>query len=308
MIEISIVIVNWNSKQYIRKCLDSIRLTTFKEAVEIIIVDNGSTDGSTDEIEKYFPEVRLIKNKSNMGFARANNIGIRVSRGNIVCLINSDVKVLDNSIWKMYSYLVEHSNVGIIGPRVLNPDLSLQNSILKLPSISNSLVRAFGADSIMKRAKKQSDEVRSVGSLAGCFLMVKKAAIDDVGLLDEQFFFYAEDIDWCKRFIDANWEVLYFPEAKIIHYGGGSSAVSPIKYYVEMHKANLRYWKKHHNRAEQLLYISIVILHQIIRILRSCTLYIVRPGNRAVSLHKIKRSLKCLEWMLHINSAVLFKS
>lgn len=290
----SVIIVSWNAKAYLTECLDSIIKELEGNACEIITVDNASTDGSPDEVRARFPQVDLVVNETNQGFARANNTGIRRSSGRYIFLINSDVKVLYGCMASIIRYLDANQDIGILGPKILNKDLSLQKSCRKSPTLLLSLLSALGVDS----THMPQGETREAQVLSGCFLAVRREAMESVGLLDERFFFYAEDTDWCKRFRDAGWKAVYFTGASAIHYGGSSSARAPFKFYVEMQRANLQYWEKHHGPFSKSAYMMIIVLHQLLRVARGAALYALKPSSRDEAAFKIKRSIVCLRWIL----------
>jgi GT2 family glycosyltransferase len=314
---LSIIIVSWNAKNYLKSCLESIEKQISYETTEIIVVDNNSSDGSADLVRKYFRQVIIIENCKNLGFAKANNIGISACNGKYICLINSDVIVLASCFSKMLEFMNNNSGVGVSGPRTFNVDGTLQRSCFSYPSVWNIFCRALALDSLFPKSKLfgkrlmtfwDHDTVKSVEALNGCFLMVRKEAIDKVGLLDEDFFFYGEDLDWCKRFNDAGWEVVFFPEAMAIHYGGASSSNSPIRFYIEMHRADMQYWKKHRGRFGVIVYVVITFIHHVIRIFGMATVYVMRPRKRIEVKGKIKRSSACIKWFFNYVRGVLFEA
>jgi GT2 family glycosyltransferase len=304
--DLSIIIVSWNAKGHLINCLNSLSKLN-RSDWEIIVVDNNSEDGSHEEVETKFPHVKLIKNKENLGFAKANNIGIRASSGRYICLINSDVIVLDGCIEKLIEFMDKNPSVGMSGPRILNPDHTLQHNCFHFPSIRNNLSQALGLNKLFPKSPFFSEQImkywphdceRRVDALNGCFLMVRRKAIDEVGLLDEDFFFYGEDIDWCRQFRDSGWEVVFYPEAATIHFGGASSSNAPVKFYLEMQKADLQYWRKHHGRLGQSVYWMIILLRQLVRLPVYVLIYIFRPGaRRGEALFKLKRALTCIRWL-----------
>ena len=231
-IKVSIVIVSWNAKKYLTQCIESIDKQIEKIKAEVIVVDNNSNDGSADAVEMKFPRVKIIRCNENYGFAKANNIGIGISRGDFICLINSDVLLRQGCVSRLLEYMESHADIGILGPRTLNADGTLQKSCFSLPSIWNSLCRVSALDSVFPWSRIfgrrlmtywAHNEIRNVEALNGCFLLVRRTALEEVGLLDELFFMYGEDLDWCKRFGDCGWGVVYFPEAEAVHFGGASS-------------------------------------------------------------------------------------
>lgn len=301
MLNLSIIIVNWNAKKFLVKYLRSLTSEIADLNAEIIVVDNASTDGSQDTIQKDFHHVKLIKNDTNVGFAKANNIGIEHSIGKYVCLVNPDVVILDGCIEKMCAYMNENPSVGILGPKILNSDLTLQKSCRKHPTLLNTFCRALALDRVFPFFTfYPHDRIRRVEVLSGCFLMVRREAVKEVGLLDEGFFMYAEDKDWCRRFCEAHWEVVYFPDAEVIHYGGASSSNQPVKFFIEMHRANLKYWNKYYSRTTVLVYLLIILLHQLIRVLKDVIIYTLNPSRRKTSLFKIKRSVACIRWLFNM--------
>src|SRR4030043_581437 len=273
--DVSVVIVSWNAQAFLVECLRSIRAFSGEVKVEIIVVDNASQDGSVEAVETQFREVRLIRNSENMGFAKANNIGISLATGHYVCLINSDIKILDGCIERLCEYMDAQPEIGLIGPRILNPDVTIQSSCRHFPSLWNNFCPAVGLDKVFSKSRFfggehmfyfTSDRIARVNVIVGCFMMVRRKALDSVGLLDERFFIYAEDIDWCKRFLEAGWQVVFFPEASAIHYRGGSSSHSPLRFALEQEKAVAQYWRKHHGLIGRVAFFVIRILQYGLRI------------------------------------------
>jgi len=305
MSHVSVIIVSWNTQQHLLNCLNSIRKSK-DYTEEIIVVDNASTDGSPDVVEEQFPEVTLIRNKENLGFAKANNIGMRASTGRYVCLINSDVVVLDGCIEKLIEFMDKNQTIGIAGPRILNPDRSLQVSCRRFPSVWNNLCQVVGLNRVFPKSRFFSeplmkywvhDEIRKVDVLSGCFWMVRRKALEEVGLLDENFFIYGEDIDWCKRFYRAGWDAVFYPGAEAIHFHGASSSNSPIKFNVEMQKADLQYWRKHRGKAGQLAYWMIILVRQLVRIPALFFMYVFHLRNRQIIRFKLKRAFACIRFL-----------
>lgn len=307
---LSIIIVNWNAKKYISECLQSIIHQKTNHEIEIIVVENASSDGSQELIRKRFPNVKLICNKENLGFAKANNIGIKNSSGKYIALINSDVKVLDGCIDQMLVYMNKHPEIGMLGPQIVDSNGKVQRSYMGFPTIWNTVCRAMALDSLFPESKLfggllmtciEPITIRNVDIINGCFWIVRREALNQVGLLDDRFFMYGEDKDWCKRFWDTGWKITYFPEAKAIHYGGASSSNAPIRFYIAMQRSDLQYWQKHHGSLSQRLYIFILGLHHIIRLIGETIIYIIRPSKRINTLLKIQRNISYFLWRLGFN-------
>ena len=307
--DISIIIVNWNTKEHLHHCLNS--LTNANDYTqEIIVVDNCSSDGSPEVIEKEYHQVRLIKNEANLGFAKANNIGIATSRGKYVALVNSDVIVLDDCIERLIEFMDKNPSVGMAGPRILNADHTLQVSCRHFPTIWKNLCQVLALNMVFAKSSLFAepmmkywahDAERKVDVLSGCFWMLRRAALDEVGLLDESFFIYGEDIDWCRRFHDSRWDVMFYPGAEAIHFGGASSSNAPIRFYLEMQKADLQYWRKHHGKPGELIYWMIILLRQLVRIPGFALMYVFRAKNRETARFKLKRAFACICFLFGFN-------
>ena len=304
--DIATIMINWNAKAHLANCLDSLSKTGDGYSREIVVVDNGSTDGSCELVKERFPDVTLIQNDTNLGFARANNIAIRASDSRYVCLVNSDIIVQDGCIEKLLRFMDDNPNVGMAGPRILNPDGTLQVSCRHFPSIWNNLCQVFGLNYLFPGSRLFAeplmkywahDTTRTVDVLSGCFWIVRREALDRVGLLDEDFFFYGEDVDWCRRFRDAGWDVVFYPEAAAIHDHAASSKKDPIRFFIELHKADLQYWQKHHGRIGRWIYVCIILLRHGLRLPLFAAVYFLRPGMREQTHFKIRRNWACLRWL-----------
>ena len=304
---VSVVIVAWNAKDYVSECLHSLQHQTICIPLEVIVVDNHSADGTAEMVSQEFPEVILIRNAHNLGFAGGNNEGIRRSTGNHIFLINSDVNVPPDCLNALYVYIEQHPEIGILGPRMVAPDGKTARSCMRFPTLWNSFCRALGLDSVFRRSKLfggflmrdfNHDHIASVDVLNGWFWMVRRTALDQVGLLDERFFMYGEDIDWCRRFHDAGWKVVLYPGAEALHYGGASSAIAPVRFSIEMERANLQCWSKHNGRVRLIGYVLITLLHHALRILGYLAVYVFRRSARQQAVFKVKKSLACARWLV----------
>jgi GT2 family glycosyltransferase len=302
----SVVVVVWNAKKYVLECLESLRQHCAPVCWEVIVVDNASTDGTPELVAELFPEFKLIRNRENLGFAKANNIGIAQSSGDYICLVNSDVKFLDDCISPMIEYLSQNAGVGMVGPRMLAPDGRVWRSTMRFPTIWNHFTRALGLDVAFKRSRLFGGLLMSdfdhrtttqVEVLNGWFVVVRRSALDRVGLLDPQFFMYGEDVDWCYRFHQAGEGVVFFAEAGAIHYGGASSSNAPLRFYLELYRATWQYWRKHHGRLAQFGFLIAFAAHHSIRLLVSALIYMCLPSQRPNTASKFKRSLACLQWV-----------
>jgi GT2 family glycosyltransferase len=304
---VSVIIVSWNARKYLLQCLASLTDQACRYPMEIIVVDNASSDGSADAVAGSYPDVRLIRNPENVGFAKANNIGVAVSTGRYVCFVNSDVKVLPDCISRLVEYCEEHAEVGMVGPRILGGNGNLQRSCHGFPGVWNMFCRALALDSTFPRIKMftgyclsywAQDSLRPVDILSGCFWLVRREALNQVGLLDEAFFMYAEDMDWCKRFWAHGWPVVFVPSAEAVHYGGASSSNSPVRFYIERQRADLQYWRKHHSRLAVACFFAISCLHVSLRAAGYSIAVIFKRSARQLYQYKVKRNVSCLRWLI----------
>ena len=303
---VSVVIVSWNAKAYLMQCLSSLEENACNYSTEILVIDNASTDGSPEFVAENFPYIRLIRNPVNLGFSKANNIGIKNSRGKYVCLINSDVRILKDCIKNLVAFMETHPDIGLAGPRMLDANEKAGRSCRGFPTVWNMFCHAIGLDRIFPGIPFISNytlpywhhnTTRQVDILGGWFWIARRAALDEVGLLDENFFFYAEDMDWCKRFQLKGLGVMFLATAESIHYGGGSSKNAPVKYYIQQQRADYQYWRKHHSRFEIFAYYCICLLHHFVRFIGHG---ILLPFSELYEqrLSKAQRSGYCLLWLL----------
>ena len=305
-IQVSIIIVSWNTRDYLKQCLESLTPAACRYPMEIIVVDNASSDGSPELVESSFPQVRLIRSPKNLGFAKGNNLGIQNSSGRYLCLVNSDVKVLPDCISRLVDYCEQHPEVGMVGPRIVGGDGKLQRSCRGFPTLWNMFCRALALDTLFPRSRLftgyslshwPQDTTRSVDILSGCFWLVRREALQRVGLLDEAFFMYGEDMDWSKRFWLSGSNLVFVSSAEAVHYGGASSSNSPIRFYIEMQHADLQFWRKHHVRIATACYFLISCLHLLLRIMGYSLALMFPGGTRQIYCYKVKRSLACLKWL-----------
>jgi GT2 family glycosyltransferase len=302
-LDVSVIIVSWNACEFLMQCLASLYTDEGRPVKEIIIVDNASSDGSPEAVAARFPGVRLIRNAENFGFARANNIGVAHSTGRYVCFINSDAKVIGDCIGQLVDYCAGHSKIGLVGPRVMWGDGRLQRTCRGFPNVWNTLCRTLALDTFFPKVKAFSgyslaywpqEELREVDILGGCFWLARREAMDQVGLLDEQFFIYGEDMDWCKRYWAKGWKLVFVAHAQAIHYGGGSSANAPLRFFVEMQRADLQYWKKHHSTPAVACCFVLACLHALLRVAGYGVAQCFGKSKRALYRYKVERSLACL--------------
>jgi N-acetylglucosaminyl-diphospho-decaprenol L-rhamnosyltransferase len=252
--KLSIIIVSWNTADLLADCLRSLLAEPDSTDSEIIVVDNGSTDGSAEMAQREFPRVMLILNQYNLGFARANNQGIRTSRGEFLLLLNSDTVVPPMVLPALVAFMEEHPAAGVCSPRLLRPDGRPQAFAFGSDPTLSYLWRR-GANYLLRRRPLHdwsTDRLQEADWVSGACLLVRRAAIEQVGSLDEAFFMYFEDNDWCLRMRKARWRVYYNPQVSITHIGGQSLARNPAAH--QAYYRSLKYfYSKHYGRWQQFL-------------------------------------------------------
>lgn len=252
---ISIVIVNWKTPRLLAGCLDSILADPRHDHFEIWVVDNASADESVPMLAQRYPSVRVIANTANVGFPKACNQAIAAASGRHILLLNPDTLVVGDSVSVMADFLDEHPDCGAVGPQVLNTDGSLQLACRRsFPDPMAALFRVTNLSRLFPRhplfAKynltyQDPSLLLEVDALSGSCMMVRREAINRVGMLDEDWFMYGEEIDWCWRIKQAGWKIFYNPEAVIYHYHGAASRLRPIKAIVDLHHGLALFYRKH---------------------------------------------------------------
>ncbi len=252
---LSILIASRNTRDLLRGCLASIRTAGAGTVAEVIVVDNGSTDGSPEMVASAFPEVELVRNSRNVGFAGANNRALAMATGRHILLLNSDTVLLPDTLEPMVHYLDAHPDVGVVGCRLERPDGELDRACKRsLPTPGNSLFRFLGLDRLFPKSRVfgnynltwlEPGGTFEVDAVVGAFMMVRREVVDGVGGLDERFFMFGEDLDWCLRIRNARWKVVYFGERRAIHVKGASAALEPVRMNWHFHRSMVLFHRKH---------------------------------------------------------------
>lgn len=284
--KISILIVSWNCEEFLRNTLKSIYDETKDVAFETIVIDNASSDGTAIMMEKEFQKVKFIGNKENMGCARASNQGIRESKGEYILLVNPDILILNDVIEKMMNFMDNHPNAGMVTCKILNPDKTFQTCYADFPSLStivfggsrlgSALHSVFLTKKFFKHAGLSEDEynqAHKVDWIMGTFMMVRRKAIEQAGMFDENLFMYGEEPDWCYRISRHGWEIWYVPEGETIHFGARSTEKVPTKKTVDwLLRTRYYFFLKHYSKPKMVIshltgLISAMIKLSIFRIL-----------------------------------------
>jgi GT2 family glycosyltransferase len=256
--KLSIVIICWNDLKVIQDCLRSIYRETSEIPFEVIVSDNGSTDGSLEYVRENFPSVRIVENGDNIGFARGNNAGIDVARGEYVLILNPDTIIHRNALDKLVAYADRHPEGGAFGCRVLNPDGSFQNPARPLPTLGGALISALCIRWLGKLSSRFEADLymgwegrteRAVGFQSGCCVMLRRQLLERLRGFDERFFYHFEETDLCCRVWKSGSQVLFCPDAEITHLGGQSVGRFPIRFALETYRSRYRYFYKHFGRS-----------------------------------------------------------
>ena len=256
--KLSIIIVNYNVEFFLEQCLLSVQKALKNVSGEIIVVDNNSVDGSVNMIKRQFPDVVLIENKENTGFSRANNQGIKLAKGEYVLLLNPDTVVEEDTFSKVLKFMDEHPDAGGLGVKMVDgKGRFLPESKRGLPTPAAAFYKIFGISRLFPKSKRfgkyhlgylSENETHEIEILSGAFMLMRKKTLDEVGLLDETFFMYGEDIDLSYRIIKGGWKNYYFPHTKIIHYKGESTKKSSVNYVFVFYNAMIIFAEKHFSK------------------------------------------------------------
>ena len=311
--KLSIVIVSWNVKDDLLGCLASLKENPPSVPFEQIVIDNMSADGTADAVKENYPEVTIIGNSDNRGFAAANNQGIELSRGQYILLLNPDTIVHPNSLNILVEYLDDNRDVGTCGPKLLNADGSTQASVRRFPTFRGvfhrhtvcrflGLFRSEYREWMMKDFgyERQAD----VDQVMGAAMLVRRSVIEEVGAMDADFFMYYEEVDWCYRIKQAGWRIVFVPDAVLTHLGGRSSEQVPFK-GVMMLKSMAVFFRKHRGRYAASLFIIVfkaaVILRNICHLIIGSVTYIF--AGAVSDQEKKKKAIK----KINLHSLLLSK-
>jgi len=256
---LSFILVNWNTKGHILEALRSIADTVHGYRYEIFVVDNGSTDGSPAAIKKAFPRVCLILNEENLGFAHAVNQAqaLASAKGSYCVLLNSDARLMKGTIKTLTAFMEDNPDVGIAGGQLMNEDGSRQNSIAPFPSLATELFNKRLLRILFPRQypgkEREYPAPIDVDSLVGACIIVRRQAIEEVGQLDEGYFFFMEETDWCLRMKKQGWRISFVPQARILHLQGASASMAKAEARIEYYRSRYRFFTQWHGRGKTAL-------------------------------------------------------
>ena len=249
--DISIIIVNWNTRDLLKSCLESVLETIHDISYEIIVVDNASQDGSVAMLQEKYPHVRLIQNTENRGFGAANNQAMRIMTGQYALLLNSDAVLTENAVRELFTFMEAHSDAAMACGQLLSADGSKQNSVANFPNLLTLLTNTSLLEYLFPNrypSKRYSyDKPIEVDSCIGACLLVRKKTIEDVGMLDERYFFFFEETDWAYHMRNAGWKIFHVPTA-FIHHFQGQSIGRDIQSRIEFYRSRYQFFKKWKSR------------------------------------------------------------
>jgi GT2 family glycosyltransferase len=293
---IRIIVISWNTVSMTLECLASLRDAGALQYASVVVVDNASTDGTADLIESQYPEVELVRNSVNVGFAAANNqILVRSdnSKFDYHLLLNSDTLVIGDVIQRSVSYMDEHPGTGVMGCRVLNSDRTVQETCSGFPTLGRLVFQLLALDRIRSASFAQGyrlgnwhrDCERDVDVVSGCYLLVRSEVVRSIGPLDEDFFFFGEETDWCWRIAKAGWGISFAPVGEIVHHGGGSAKKLNYRRDVLLSNALVRLHKKRLGRLSGAYCFAILLCFNLSRALGHSLLAVRRASSRQRAIH-----------------------
>ncbi len=252
--DLSVIIVNWNTRNLLVRCLNSIYQTVRTVEMEVWVVDNGSKDGSGAAAAERFPETKFVQNKVNFGFAKANNQVLNMAAGRYLLLLNPDTEVSPGAVEKLISFMDAHLEAGGAGAQLINSDGSKQNSIANFPSLATellnkSILRWLFPKQFPGKERNYSEPIE-VDSVIGACMMVRREALDQVGFLDEDYFLFLEETDWCYRMKRAGWKIYHVPQAEVYHFQGKSAETERKRAKVEYYRSRYHFFRKNRGNLQ----------------------------------------------------------
>lgn len=275
MQKLSIIIVTKNSASFIPECVNSILSQHTSFPVEVIVVDNASTDGIIELLEHRYPQISIIKNVDNRGFDAANNQAIRSSSGNIILLLNPDTRLEPGALEALVQYIFHREDVAAVGPKILNADGTLQRTGVSFPSLWNTFVEIFFLDLLFPRSRvfgrhrrlyEDPDAAYEVDYVQGSCLLLKRNALEEVGFLDEDYFMYFDEADLCCRLKRRGWRVMYVPHAVITHYGASGATYYDETRLGHFYRSYLLFLKKHYRPLRQAMFRALLFCRALVRV------------------------------------------
>ena len=307
--KLSITLVHHAGLSALHDCLQSLENNPPEVSFEIILVDNASTDGAIEMVRKEFPQVRLLQNERRQGFGSNQNRAIEASEGDYILLLNDDTVVYPHALDGLCHFMDSHPDIGVVGPRLLNPDGSLQQSCYRFPSPLRSLTENLLLTAVFPEHPVLGDyrrwphnSEREVDFVVGAAMLVRRQIIETVGTLDTDFFMYFEEIDWQRRITQAGWRVGFCPDAVITHLGGQSSEGRRGRQLVEFNRGHLRYMRKHYGNTGAILHRILMIVGALLRLSLWNLLALVKTACRQEARQNLAIWKHHLRWWTGLSS------
>lgn len=302
---VSVIIVNWNTRDMVLRLLASLSTPTVEHdsvhELELVVVDNNSSDGSVESIESEFPETKLIAQSENLGFAGGVNAGLKVATKPLVLLLNSDTKTSRASIEETAIYMSEFPEVGILGPQILSPKRQPQSSAWRDPSLAWVTLSAVGLSKLKffnfeRYHEKPFEEARAVGCVSGCAMMIRRELLDELGGLDEDYFMYFEEVDFCLRARQLGRSIHHAPVGEFVHEEGGSAKRARLRTFLDLRRSQILLYRKHGGVVSAIVVRGLLALGSALRILPLAAWALLPSSERA--RNQLKLHLRALVWLL----------
>ena len=297
MVDLTVVIVNTNTRQLLEECLNSVVENTAGIKYEIIVVDNDSNDGSPDMVRNEFPTVKLLLNDRNLGFSVSNNRGFTVSSGRYVLALNPDTLVCGNALSQMVEFMDEHPEAGACGCKLLNADRSLQPSWESFPTVLSEIFYSTPLNRLFSHNKRlESHGVYEVDWVSGACMMVRRETLEEVGMFDERFSpIYSEETDWCYRIKTSGWKIYYLPDPSIVHLEGQTTKEKPTWFFLQLQRNKYVFFRKHKGLLYAELYRLLRTASSLAVLFLSFGGYVVRPGSRDFHTRRAQRNWELMK-------------
>lgn len=274
MVKISVIIVSWNTRRYLDRCLSSLFSTSKGLDLEVWVVDNFSNDGSVSMVKEKYPDVSIIENNENVGFGKANNQVFEKTTGEFLLLLNSDAFVAPGCVQRLLEVIETYSDTGAAGCKLLNEDKSLQRSCYSFPTLATELWQTLWLDRLIPSSKIfgkylmsywAMDDLRIVDVVMGAVMLVRREALNGEMLFDDNYFMYSEEVDLCYRLKKRGWAVRYVPDVQAVHIWGGSSNKVKGETLVRLYRSRVQFFRKHYGAVSAGLYKLLILINSLIR-------------------------------------------
>jgi GT2 family glycosyltransferase len=298
--DLSVIIVNWNTRELVLESLRSLYEAAGDLSMEVFVVDNGSGDGSVEAIRAAFPRVILIEKEKNLGFARATNEALQCAAGRYLLLLNTDVVLREDTVVVLLEFMEKTPQAGIVGAQLLNPDGTRQNSFDNFPTLlseglNKSVLRMLFPKRFPSKRLSFSSPIE-VESVIGACMMVRKEAVDDVGPMDEDYFFFMEETDWCYRMRERGWGVHLVPQAQAVHLQGGTANKVKPQAKVEYYRSRYHFFKENRSRFQAGVLGGILLLKLCMSLLMNCLLCLLTFFQHRRTREKLALTWRLFAW------------